>query len=207
MSKRWVPVAVVALVLASVASLSACRRGSNSSPAPTGVHASLPTPARPARLGEELVTNGTFATVQPGDATLPAGWTRYQSTSRTVLLVKEAGASVLQTRNDARRKLWQEVMQHIPGLRASGRYQVTFEARVQNTVPGFVAVIEQRFGAPETNLARLSFSDRNWTAHQFVFEATSGTLGAVSLLLGPEQPGNPDGVAEFRRVSLREVLP
>ncbi|WP_127585926.1 hypothetical protein [Paenibacillus koleovorans] len=163
-----------------------------------------------------LATNGTFASAASGDATLPAGWTRSQSTSTTAYRSATSGdykpstavcggdtqGFVLKTNAVSWQKLYQPLGTYEPGK----KYNVRFDAKTNGSAAkGRAYVVD----ASNSNaiLGSVVFDNTAWAPVEFDF-VTPGSAGhTLQLWLAHNDYTVAGGIAYFDNVAVSAYYP
>lgn len=120
------------------------------------------------------VANSTFASAASGDYTLPASWTRFQSTSSTAYRSSSAGeyypgsdtvGLVLKTNGTSWQKLYQTLSTYEPGRKNS----LTFNAKTNGSTAKGNAYIWD--ATTSTMLASVVIDSTAWKAYNINFDA------------------------------------
>ncbi|MDD2708671.1 MAG: hypothetical protein PHV34_11840 [Verrucomicrobiae bacterium] len=140
--------------------------------------------ANGAEPAPNLVKNGDFEETAPNDPTLPAGWSRRQSTSKTAYrdpTQAQSGKAALVVKNqDDASAGWQGIQQAVP-CAPSTYYQISLWGKTQGEVKGQLQII--RGGkAPAANFF---FSSANWRKFTYVVCSAAEPGGTLQLTFMP----------------------
>ncbi|GAA3400902.1 hypothetical protein ACFFNY_15340 [Paenibacillus hodogayensis] len=138
------------------------------------------------------------------DATLPARWTRFQSTAATAYLDsanKASGSYGLTI--VANGTSWQKVYQEWEKYKASTGYTVTFDAKTDGSAAGGkIWVVNETAG---TTIAAYNFVNTAWQSHTFTFTAPANATDAVRIYLGHNSYTTSGGKAYFDNVVVKQT--
>ncbi|WP_127584885.1 hypothetical protein [Paenibacillus koleovorans] len=150
----------------------------------------------------KLVNQG-FELKNATDATLPARWTRFQSTSSTAYLdganarTGKYGLTIVSNGTG-----WQKVVQPWSRYTASSTYVVTFDGKTDGSAAGGkIWVVNKTTGATITSYA---FSNTSWASHSFTFTSPSTASNEVEIYLGHNSYTPVGGKAYFDNVVIKK---
>jgi hypothetical protein len=162
------------------------------------------------RYSPNLMKNGTFATADAGDPTLPAQWTRFQATSATAYRSNAAGdydpsggdtwGLVLRTDGNSWQKLYQGL-----SYKPNTKYRIQFSARTNNTSANGRLYVHDR--TTNTIIANLYFNNTSWKTYTLDFLAPSAPGHTLEIWLGHSSYQITGFVAYFDNISLNGWFP
>lgn len=127
--------------------------------------------------------NPSFYEVDGGDATLPAGWSRFQSTSDNAYVATGLneyftfGKGAAIESDNEQVPMLQKPLYLIPGM----KYQVAFRGR--NNLPAAQGQVEVYNSGGSASLGSKTFNDTSWTFHSFDVTAPASLTDTVYLRL------------------------
>ncbi|TNJ59189.1 hypothetical protein FE784_37570 [Paenibacillus hemerocallicola] len=150
----------------------------------------------------KLVNQG-FELKSGGDATLPARWTRFQSTAATAYLdaanKASGGYGLTIVSNGAS---WQKAYQEWKQYKASTDYVVTFDAKTDGSAAGGkVWVVNETTGS---TTAAYNFTNTAWQTHTFAFSSPANTTDEIRVYLGHNSYTTSGGKAYFDNVVIKQ---
>jgi hypothetical protein len=150
----------------------------------------------------KLVNQG-FELKSSADATLPARWTRFQSTALTAYLDasnKATGSYGMTIVSNG--STWQKVYQEWEQYKASTNYVLTFDGKTDGSLAGGkVWIINETAG---TTIASYNFSNTAWSGHTLNFTAPANTTDVIKIYLGHDSYTVSGGKAYFDNVVVKQ---
>lgn len=161
------------------------------------------------RYSPNLDANGTFATAVSGDATLPANWTRFQSTSTTAYRSNTSGAYnpgsdtwglVLKTNGTSWQKLYQPI-----SYKPNTKYRLAFNGKTNGSAAQGRVYVHDR--TTNTILASVIFNNTAWQNHTIDFMAPSAAGHNLEVWLAHVDYTTTGVVAYFDDISVNGWFP
>ena len=151
----------------------------------------------------KLVNQG-FELPTPNDATLPARWTRWLSSSTTAYrdsVNKKSGdyGLTIKTSNTTYQWLEQRWTDYVP----SASYTVTFDGKVDASGAQGRALVYNM--ATATTLGTVTVSNTAWQSHTFVFTAPATAGQDIRLRVGQQNLSVNNGVLNFDNVVIKRT--
>ena len=150
------------------------------------------------------MVNQGFELVDSSDATLPARWTRFQSTSSTAYRdsanahIGAYGATLV-----ANGAQWQKLKQAWTDYTASASYTITFDAKVDTSgADGRVWIYNE---TTSSNVAAWTVTSTTWQTYSHTFTAPSTATDDVVIMLGHADYTVSGGEAHFDNVSIKRT--
>lgn len=151
----------------------------------------------------KLVNQG-FELANSADATLPARWERFQSTSSTAYRDSAHahggtyGATLVSNGTQ-----WQKLKQPWTDYTASASYTITFDAKVDTSgANGRVWIYNE---TTSSNVAAWTISSTTWQTYSYTFTAPSTATDDVAIMLGHADYTVTGGEAHFDNVSIKRT--
>ncbi|MEX1029350.1 MAG: hypothetical protein WDZ91_04790 [Paenibacillaceae bacterium] len=149
------------------------------------------------------LTNQGFELASSSDATLPARWTRFLSTSATAYLdstSKNSGNYGLTLVSNG--SSWQKLTQVWKEYESSENYVLTFDGKTDlSGANGRVWVYNETVG---TTIASYNFTNTAWQNHTLTFTAPANATDIVTIQLGHQTITVNNGVTNYDNVSIKK---
>lgn len=153
----------------------------------------------------EQVANGGFETAAAGDSTLPASWTRWQSTSATAFRQttnKQSGSWGLELVTNG--TSWQRLHQTLPAYHPHSPYILQFYGKTNGSAAGGRAYIYD--ATTSTVLASISFTETAWTRKELKFITPNVAGHTLQVWLSHNSYSVTGGRAYFDGVSVLQNI-
>lgn len=165
-------------------------------------HSSALTLSQILRWDPVKLVNQGFELADAVDATLPARWSRFLSTSTTAYrdaANKASGDYGLTLVSNG--SSWQKLVQPWPEYVASVSYTVTFDGKADGSgANGRVWIYNE---TTATTIASYNFTNTSWQTHAFTFTSPANTADVVKIQLGHLNYTVTNGKAHYDNVSIR----
>lgn len=158
-----------------------------------------------ANYSDEQVTNGGFETAASGDATLPASWVRWQSTSSTAFRQtnnKQAGSYGAEIVTNG--TSWQRLYTNLPAYNPRSPYILKFWGKTNGSAAGGRAYIYN--ATTSTVVASITFTDTAWTQKTLKYQAPATAGQNLQLWIGHSAYAVSNGRAYFDGMTVMENI-
>ncbi len=146
-----------------------------------------------------------FETPSPSDATLPAGWTRWQATTATAYLDSNYNfygnnGLTVKTNPSAGWQVLQKAVNYTPGA----NYQLSFLSKVSSSNNGGGRCVIYDFTAGKT-LALVNFTNSDWQLKTTTFTAPTTTGNNIQIRLYTTKYDEPNLIVHFDNIEIRKI--
>lgn len=158
-----------------------------------------------ARYSPVEISNGGMETAASGDSTLPASWTRFQTTSANAFRTTDRAAGAYAVRIDSDGQLWRKVYQRMNTYEPNTVYTLQLQAKTNGSAAGGRAYVHDR--TTDQILCSIVVTSTAWKFHSTECRAPAAAGHQLEVWLGHNDYRVAGGRAFYDEVRISGQFP